>query len=44
MRALSPAQRQARAVKSRNHAQKFTWEKAAREMIAIYSQLQNGKA
>jgi glycosyltransferase involved in cell wall biosynthesis len=44
MLALSPAQRQALAVKSRNHAQKFTWEKAAREMIAIYSQLQNGKA
>ena len=41
MLALSPVLRQELAVKNRNHARNFNWNKAAREMIAIFTQLQN---
>ena len=41
MLALPPALRQELSVKNRNHARNFNWDKAAREMIAIFAQLQN---
>jgi len=39
--ALSPDRRQAVIEKNQNHARNFNWDKAAREMIAIFAQLQN---